>query len=81
MAGIAYFVIQRTIGDPEIWVSDSDSWYTEVHLQRIKWRWNAIDGDERHLIIQSDEELHILHFDDNPRRKRERGRPFLRTAS
>ena len=81
LAGIAYFVIQRTIGDPEIWVSDSDSWYAEVHLQRIKWRWNAIDGDERHLIIQSDEELHILHFDDNPRRKRERGRPFLRTAS
>ena len=80
LAGIKYFVIQRTIGYPEIWVSDSDSWYTEVHLQRIKWQWNAIDGDERHLIIQSGEELHILHFDDDPRRKRERGKLFLRTA-
>ena len=80
LSGIMYFVIQRTIGYPEIWVSDSDSWYTKVHLPVIKWRWNAIDGDERHLIIQGDEELHILHFDDNPRKKMERGRPFLRTA-
>ena len=73
MAGIMYLVIQRTIGDPEVWVSDSDSWYTEVHLPLMIWHWNAIDGDERHLIIQSDEDLHILHFDDNPRRKRQRG--------
>ena len=80
LAGIMYFVIQRTIGYPEIWVSDSDSCLAEVHMQRIKWRWNAIDGDERHLIIQSDKELHILHFDDNPRRKRERWRPFRRNA-
>ena len=82
LAGIMYFVIQRTIGHPEIWVSDSDSWLAEVHLhhlQSFKWRWNAIDGDERHLIIQSDEELHILHFDDI-RRKRERWRPFRRNA-
>ena len=80
LAGIKYSVIQRNIGSPEIWVSDSDSWYTEIDLQGIQWRWHAIDGDERHLLIQSDKELHILHFDDHLRRKRERGRPFLRAA-
>ena len=79
LADIKYFVIQRTIGFPEIWVSDLGSWCTEIDLQGINWGWSAIDGDERHLIIQSDEELHILHFDDDLRAGRERRRPFLRT--
>ena len=75
LAGIIYLVIQRTIGYPEIWVSDSDSWYTQVDLRGIQWKWNAINGDERHLIVSSDKGLHILQFD------KERGmRPFLRTA-
>ena len=65
-AGINYFVLQRTIGFPEIWVSsDSRSWFAEINLQDIQFRWKQINGDERYLIIQSNEELCILHFDHN----------------
>lgn len=77
-AGIKYFIVQRTIGFPEIWVSsDSGSWCTEIDLQDIKWRWKQIDGDEHYLVIQSDEELHILHFDDDFGAKKKKGRLFL----
>ena len=63
-AGIKYSVVQRTIGFPEIWVSsNSQTWSTEIDLQDIRWRWKQIQGDESQLIIQSDEELHILRFD------------------
>lgn len=63
-AGIKFSVVQRTIGSPEIWVSsDSHGWTTEVDLQDIQWRWKQIDGDERYLIIQSNQELYVLHFD------------------
>ena len=80
-AGIKYSVVQRTIGFPEVWVSsDSGSWCTEIDLQDIQWRWKKIDGDERYLLIQSDEELHILHFDNDLGAKKEKWRPFLRTA-
>ena len=64
--GVKYSVIQRTIGAPEIWVSsDSHSWATKIDLQDIQWRWKQIDGDERYLVIQSNEELYILHFDQD----------------
>ncbi|KAL9134952.1 MAG: hypothetical protein Q9175_003861 [Cornicularia normoerica] len=80
-AGIKYSVVQRTIGFPEIWVSsDSHSWSTEIDLQDIQWRWKQINGDERYLIIQSNEKLHILHFDYDLGAKEKRGRPFLGTA-
>ena len=69
-AGIKYSVVQRTIGSPEIWVSsDPDSWGTEIDLQNIQWRWKQIDGDERYLILQSNEELHVLHFDHDEKRR------------
>ena len=80
-AGIKYSVVQRTVGFPEIWVScDSDSWSTEIGLQNIQWRWKQIAGDDRYLIIQSNQELHILHFDHGIGEMRKRGRPFLGTA-
>ena len=64
LAGIKYSVVQRTIGFPEIWVSsNSQTWSSEIDLQGIQWRWKQIQGDENQLIIQSDEELHILRFD------------------
>lgn len=76
-AGIKYSVIQRTIGLPEIWVSgDSHSWSAIIDLQRIQWRWKQIDGDERYLVIQSNEELHVFHFDHGLGAKKERGRRF-----
>ena len=62
-ASINYCVVQRTLGFPEIWVSpDSQDWCTEIDLQGFQWRWNQINGDERYLLIQSDEDVHILHF-------------------
>lgn len=80
-AGIRYSVVQRTIGFPEVWASsDSGSWCTEIDLRDIDWRWKQIDGDERYLLMQSDEELHILHFDVDLRAKKGKWRPFLRTA-
>lgn len=80
-AGIKYCVIQRTIGFPEIWVSsESHSWSTEIDLQDIEWRWKEVDGDERYLIIQSNEELHIFRFDHDVGARRKRGRLLLGTA-
>lgn len=80
-AGIKYSVVQRTIGAPEIWVSsDSHNWATGIDLQDIQWRWKQIDGDERYLIIQSNEELHVLHFDQDLGVKKKRGGSFLRMA-
>ena len=72
-AGINYSVIQCTIGFPELWISSpSDKWFTEIDLQDIQWQWKQIHGDERYLIIQSDEELCILRFDDDLGTKREK---------
>ena len=70
-ANIEYHVVQRTIGFPEVWVlSVSGSWCAQIDLSDIQWRWKRIDGDERYLIIQSNEVLHILHFDhDDGERK------------
>ncbi len=80
-AGIEYSVVQRVIGFPEIWVSsNSHSWNTEIKLHDIQWDWKQIDGDERYLIIQSNDELHVLHFDDDLGAKDKRGKPFLATA-
>ena len=80
-AGIMFSVVQRTIGFPEIWVSsDSHSWSTEIDLHDIRWRWKQIDGDEHYLIIQSNEELHVLHFDHVPGAKRQKRRSYLGTA-
>lgn len=80
-ARIRYSVVQRTMGFPEVWVSsDSGSWCTEIDLLDIQWQWKQIDGDERYLLIESDEELHILHFDVDLRAKKGKWRPFLRTA-
>ena len=80
-AGIKYCVIQRTIGFPEIWVSsDSHGWSTQIDLQDIEWRWKEINGDERYLIIQSSEKLHILRFDHDVGIKRKRGRLLLGTT-
>lgn len=80
-AGITYSVVQRTIGFPEIWVSSgSHSWSTEIDLQDIQWRWKQIDGDELYLVIESNEELHVLHFDHDVEAQRKKGRQFLDTA-
>lgn len=80
-AGINYSVVQRTIGFPEVWVSsDSHSWSTEIDLQDIQWQWKQIDGDEHYLVIQNNEQLHVLHFDHDFRIKRKERRPFLGTA-
>lgn len=76
-AGIKYSVVQRTVGLPEIWVSDDlHSWSAIIDLQRIQWRWKQIDGDERYLIIQSNEELHVFHFDHDLGAKKKKGRRF-----
>ena len=77
-ASINYCVVQRTVGFPELWVSpDSQDWCTEIDLQGFQWRWYQINGDERYLLIQSDEDLHILHFDVDFGAKKEKGRLFL----
>ena len=63
-AGIEYSVEQILDGFPEIWASSiSQGWSSKIHLRDVQWRWKQIDGDERYLIIQSSQELHILHFD------------------
>ena len=80
-SSIKYFVVQHTIGVPEVWVfSDSDSWFTEVDLKDIEWRWKQIHGDERYLIIQSGEEIRILHFDCDFGARKKQGKPLLSRA-
>ena len=72
-ASVEYHVIQYTVGVPEVWVlSHSDKSCKKIDLGDVQWQWTRIDGDERYLIIQSNEVLHILHFDHDDGAKRDR---------
>ena len=77
-ADIEYHVVQRVIGFPEVWVySVLGSWCVQIDLSDIQWQWKRIDGDERYLIIQSTDVLHILHFDHDDGARKEMGKVFL----
>lgn len=63
-ADIEFDIVQHNIGCPEIWVtSPSRGWNTTLDMRDIHYEWKEVAGDERWLLIQSKQELRILHFD------------------
>ena len=63
-ADIEFDVVQHTIGCPEISItSPSRGWSTRLDMRDIHYEWKELAGDERWLLIQSKQELRILHFD------------------